>query len=210
MSESPFGDAFRQQFRAGAPASPDAGDADAVPTDGAGELLDESSDADADADADAAAVAVEDDLAELARLQAERDEYLDALRRLQADFDNYRKRVVREQTALVERATETLVEQLLPALDSFELALGSLEGSDEKLHKGVELVRTQLRDVLAKAGLQEIDALGVPFDPTVHEAVAQDGDDGEPVVSDVYRTGYRLKDRVLRPATVKVTRGSQE
>ena len=150
MSESPFGDAFRQQFRAGAPASPDAGDADAVPTDGAGELLDEI----ADADADAAAVAVEDDLAELARLQAERDEYLDALRRLQADFENYRKRVVREQTALVERATETLVEQLLPVLDSFELALGSLEGSDEKLRKGVELVRTQLRGVLAKAGLQ--------------------------------------------------------
>jgi len=153
---------------------------------------------------------LEADLAELGRLQAERDEYLDALRRVQADFENYRKRVLREQTALVERATEALVEQLLPALDSFELALESLEGSDDKVHKGMELVRAQLRDVLEKAGLREIDALGTAFDPTVHEAVAQDDGDGEPVVSDVYRTGYRLKDRVLRPATVKVTRGSQE
>ena len=169
------------------------------------ELLDES----ATAPDDLAGV-LEADLAELGRLQAERDEYLDALRRVQADFENYRKRVLREQTALVERATEALVEQLLPALDSFELALESLEGSDDKVHKGMELVRAQLRDVLEKAGLREIDALGTAFDPTVHEAVAQDDGDGEPVVSDVYRTGYRLKDRVLRPATVKVTRGSQE
>jgi molecular chaperone GrpE len=159
-----------------------------------------------DDDDESATAALEHDLEELTRLQAERDEYLDALRRVQADFENYRKRVLREQTALVERATETLVEQLLPALDSFELALESLEGTDEKVHKGVELVRAQLRDVLTKAGLTEIEAQGRPFDPTVHEAVAQEGEDGDPFVSDVYRTGYRLKDRVLRPATVKVTR----
>jgi molecular chaperone GrpE len=162
-----------------------------------GELLDDETAVD-----DAAAV-VESDLAQL---ESERGELVDTLRRVQADFENYRKRVLREQTALVERATETLVEQLLPALDSFELALESLEGADEKVHKGVELVRAQLRDVLTKAGLSEIDAHGQPFDPTVHEAVAQEGEDGEPFVSDVYRTGYRLKDRVLRPATVKVTR----
>jgi molecular chaperone GrpE len=194
---SGFGDAF-QRAPASAPASSDAGDAVE------GELLEE------DENEAAAAVALEDDLAELARLQTERDEYLDALRRVQADFENYRKRVLREQTALVERATEALVEQLLPALDSFELALESLEGSDEKVHKGMELVRAQLHDVLAKAGLTEIEAKGHAFDPTVHEAVAQDGDEGEPVVSDVYRTGYRLKDRVLRPATVKVTRESRD
>ena len=198
MSGSPFGDAFRERTQTSAPASSDAGDAVE------GELLEE------DQTEAAATVALEDDLAELARLQTERDEYLDALRRVQADFENYRKRVLREQTALVERATEALVEQLLPALDSFELALASLEGSDEKVHKGMELVRAQLHDVLAKAGLSEIEAKGHPFDPTVHEAVAQDGDDGDPVVSDVYRTGYRLKDRVLRPATVRVTRESRE
>jgi|SRR5581483_1322976 len=196
-TSSPFGDAFREPPDAGRSASP--GEDEPVAE---GELLDESG--------EEVAAELEHDLDELARLQAERDEYLDALRRVQADFENYRKRVLREQTALVERATEALVEQLLPALDSFELALESLEGADEKVHKGVELVRAQLRDVLTKAGLTEIEAQGRPFDPTVHEAVAQEGDDGEPVVSDVYRTGYRLKDRVLRPATVKVRREARE
>jgi molecular chaperone GrpE len=191
-----FDDAFRRRLQGDQSAPPGADEV------AEGELLDE--------DSQAATYTLEHDLDELTRLQAERDEYLDALRRVQADFENYRKRVLREQTALVERATETLVEQLLPALDSFELALESLEGSDEKVHKGMELVRAQLQDVLAKAGLTEIAALGHAFDPTVHEAVAQDGDEGEPVVSDVYRTGYRLKDRVLRPATVKVTRESRD
>jgi molecular chaperone GrpE len=191
----PFGDDFRRRLLGDQSSSASSG-ADEVAE---GALLE-------DDDADSATAVLEHDLEELTRLQAERDEYLDALRRVQADFENYRKRVLREQTALVERATETLVEQLLPALDSFELALESLEGADEKVHKGVELVRAQLRDVLTKAGLSEIEAQGRPFDPTVHEAVAQEGDDGDPFVSDVYRTGYRLKDRVLRPATVKVTR----
>ena len=159
-----------------------------------------------DLDGDPAPAEAEQLVNDLDVLQRERDDLLDTTRRLQADFENYRKRVLREQTALVERATEALVEQLLPALDSFELALESLEGADEKVHKGMELVRAQLRDVLTKAGLTEIEAQGCLFDPTVHEAVAQEGDDGDPVVSDVYRTGYRLKDRVLRPATVKVTR----
>jgi molecular chaperone GrpE len=191
-----FGDDFRRRLL-GDQSAPQGADEVAE-----GELLDD--------DSEAATATLEHDLDELTRLQAERDEYLDALRRVQADFENYRKRVLREQTALVERATETLVEQLLPALDSFELALESLEGSDEKVHKGLSLVRAQLRDVLAKAGLNEIEAQGRPFDPTVHEAVAQDGDEGDPFVSDVYRTGYRLKDRVLRPATVKVTRETRE
>jgi molecular chaperone GrpE len=188
-----FDDAWRKRLLGDQSASPGADEV------AEGALLE-------DDDSDAATATLEYDLEELTRLQSERDEYLDALRRVQADFENYRKRVLREQTALVERATETLVEQLLPALDSFELALESLEGTDEKVHKGVELVRAQLRDVLTKAGLSEIEAQGRPFDPTVHEAVAQEGEDGEPFVSDVYRTGYRLKDRVLRPATVKVTR----
>ena len=147
-------------------------------------------------------------LTDIDALQRERDGLLEMSQRLQADFENYRKRVLREQTALVERATETLVEQLLPALDSFELALESLEGADEKVHKGMELVRAQLRDVLTKAGLSEIEAQGRPFDPTVHEAVAQEGDDGDgdPHVAEILRMGYRLKGRVLRPAMVRVTR----
>jgi len=159
---------------------------------------------------EAAASELEADLARLSQLQSERDEYLDTLRRVQAEFENYRKRVIKEQTALVDRATEGLVEQLLPVLDSFELALKNFDaagGHDaESVRKGVELVYAELLGVLEKAGLSRVEAEGKPFDPNVHEAVMQEEGDGEPVVADVLRTGYTLKGRVLRPAMVKVSR----
>jgi molecular chaperone GrpE len=159
---------------------------------------------------EAAASELEADLAKLSQIESERDEYLDTLRRVQAEFENYRKRVIKEQTALVDRATSGLVEQLLPVLDSFELALKNLDsaGSDdiESVRKGVELVYAELLGVLEKAGLSRIEAEGKPFDPNVHEAVMQEDGDGEPVVTDVMRTGYTLEGRVLRPAMVKVTR----
>jgi len=149
---------------------------------------------------------------DLASLQRERDDLLDTTRRLQADFENYRKRVVREQTALVERSTEGLLEQLLPVLDSFELAVRNLESSDgdEKVRKGIELVYAELCAVMERAGLERIDALGARFDPNEHEAVMQDDGDGEPHVDDVLRNGWKLKGRVLRPAMVKVTRKTNE
>jgi molecular chaperone GrpE len=159
---------------------------------------------------EAAASELEADLARLTQIESERNEYLDTLRRVQAEFENYRKRVIKEQTALVDRATSGLVEQLLPVLDSFELALKNFDsaGSDdiESVRKGVELVYAELLGVLEKAGLSRIEAEGKPFDPNVHEAVMQEDGDGEPVVTDVLRTGYTLKGRVLRPAMVKVTR----
>ena len=155
--------------------------------------------------ADAAPVSEEEmqlaaDIDVLQRWERERSELLDTTRRLQADFENYRKRVLREQTALVDRATEGLVEQLLPVLDSFELAVGS---SDDK---GIGLVFAEFVAVLEKNGLERIDALGSPFDPNEHEAVMQDDGEGEPIVGDVLRTGWKLKGRVVRPAMVKVTR----
>jgi molecular chaperone GrpE len=159
---------------------------------------------------EAAASQLEADLAQLTQVESERDEYLETLRRVQAEFENYRKRVIKEQTALVDRATSGLVEQLLPVLDSFELALKNLDsaGSDdiESVRKGVELVYAELLGVLEKAGLSRIEAEGKPFDPNVHEAVMQEDGDGEPVVTDVLRTGYTLKGRVLRPAMVRVSR----
>jgi molecular chaperone GrpE len=158
---------------------------------------------------EAAASELEADLARLSQLESERDEYLEMLRRVQADFENYRKRVIKEQTALVARATEGLIEQLLPVLDSFELALQNADaaGADvENVRKGVELVYAELLGVLEKTGLSRIEAEGKPFDPNVHEAVMQEEGKGDPVVSDVLRTGYTLKGRVLRPAMVKVTR----
>lgn len=162
---------------------------------------------------EAAASELEADLAKLTQLVSERDEYLDTLRRVQAEFENYRKRVIKEQTALVDRATEGLVEQLLPVLDSLELALKNFDAPDadpsDSVRKGVELVYGQMLGVLEKAGLSRIEAEGKPFDPNVHEAVMQEDGDGEPVVSDVLRTGYTLKGRELRPAMVKVTKAAR-
>ena len=142
---------------------------------------------------------------EIDQLRAERDEYLAHLQRTQAEFDNYRKRMLRDQTVHLERATGSLIEQLLPVLDSFELALGSGGTDVDRLRKGVELVYAELIGALEKAGLERIEALGKPFDPEEHEAVMHVEDDGgDPGVRDVVRSGYRFKGRVLRPAMVKV------
>ena len=147
-------------------------------------------------------------LADIDTMQRERDDLLDTTKRLQADFENYRKRVLREQTVLVERASENIVEQLLPVLDSFELALANLDGDGDtdRVRKGIELVYAEFLGVLERAGLEPIAALGEPFDPNEHEAVLQEDGDGEPHVGDVLRAGWKLKGRVLRPAMVKVVR----
>jgi molecular chaperone GrpE len=166
--------------------------------------------AESERSAEDAAQEIVHELDELGEAQRERDEYLDTLRRVQADFENYRKRMLREQTSLVERATEGLVEQLLPVLDSLDSALANVDASESdelaKVRKGLELVRAELFGVLEKSGLSRIDAEGKPFDPNEHEAVMQEEGEGEPVVSEVARPGYRLEGRVLRPAMVKVSK----
>ncbi len=149
---------------------------------------------------DAAAAAVEVDL-DLARTAAERDEYLEALRRLQADFENYKKRTIRQQTELLERAGEDLVTKLLPVLDTIDLA--RQHGSGD----AVEPVAGPLLDVLGKEGLERVDPVGSAFDPTEHEAVAHepaDGAEGGQVVSGLMRAGWKWRGRVLRPAMVSV------
>ena len=161
---------------------------------------------DDEAAAEEAAAVVASDLEEL---QSERSELVDTLRRVQADFENYRKRVLREQTALVDRATDRLIEQLLPILDSFEGALGAIaRGTPEvdKLLDGVQGIHAQLTSVLEKAGLERIEAEGVAFDPNEHEAVLQDDGTAEPHVAETMRSGYKLNGKVIRPAMVKVTR----
>jgi len=146
---------------------------------------------------------------EEALLAAERDEYLDALRRLQADFDNFRKRSMRQQTELLERATEGLCVRLLPVLDALDLATAHVGGEDEsnEAAKALEQIGALLRDILAREGVERIDAAGVPFDPTVHDAVGslpvEPSPDGQ-TVAEVMRAGYRLKSKVLRPAMVIV------
>jgi molecular chaperone GrpE len=142
--------------------------------------------------------------------RAEAAAYLDDLQRLKAEFDNYRKRIVKEQTGLVERASASLLHRLLPVLDNFELAVASAEESREfdRMLKGIEMVFGELKEVLTAEGLTAIAAKGKAFDPNYHEAALQvDGEeDGEAYVAEELRSGYTYKGRVLRPSMVKVAR----
>lgn len=151
-----------------------------------------------------------DDVADdLATARTEAQEYLGHLQRLQAEFDNYRKRVLREQTIAVELAAEPVVRRLLEVLDDFELALmaATSQPDFDAFLKGVELVYAKLADALATEGLEKIPAQGALFDPELHEALMQSGDgDGEPRVAEVFRDGYTLKGRIIRPAGVRVER----
>ncbi len=149
---------------------------------------------------------VEESRTDLEVVERERDEYLDSLQRLKAEFDNYRKRSAREQQSLATRASESLLNELVPVLDDLERALDAAEHHEEaKLEEGVRLVHRSLADALRRQGLEVIDADGA-FDPHVHEALlAQPVEDAEPgSVVQVLQKGYRLGDRVLRPARVVV------
>jgi molecular chaperone GrpE len=145
----------------------------------------------------------------LAEAEAARDQYLADLQRVAADFDNYRKRVAREQEALVARAHAGLVDAILPVLDDLERALEAAAMHEEaKLEDGVRLVHRQLSGVLAGEGLQEIPVDGL-FDPHVHEALAAIQSEAEEgTILEVVQRGYVLGDRVLRPARVVVAAAS--
>jgi molecular chaperone GrpE len=142
-------------------------------------------------------------------LARERDEYLVALQRTQADFENYRKRITRLQEEQSSRSTAALIEKLLPALDTLDLAKAhqSEAAADSEDAKALTSARAMLLDLLAKEGLERVDEAEVPFDPSVHDAVARseaEGETGEVVVEEVLRSGYRWKGKVLRPAMVRV------
>ena len=142
----------------------------------------------------------------LASAEAEAETQLNDLKRLAAEFENYRKRVAREQQALSARAAERLVGELLPIVDDLERALEAAEEHEEaKLEEGVRLVQRQLAAVLEREGLAEIETDG-KFDPHVHEALLSQpsSDQSEGTVIEVLQKGYRLGDRVLRPARVVV------
>ena len=149
---------------------------------------------------------------QLASVTAERDEYLALAQRLQADFENYRKRALRDQERLVAYAHERLVRELLPIVDDLERALEAAERHEEaQLVDGVKLVEKSLRAALVKEGLTEIDT-GGQFDPHVHEALlTRPGEGAEPgSVLDVVQRGYRLGDKVVRPARVIVAADTGE
>ena len=142
----------------------------------------------------------------LAAAEQKAEEHLDDLKRLAAEFDNYRKRAARDQEQLVARAHERLVKELLPVLDDLERALEAAAAHEEaKLEEGVRLVHRALADLLAKEGLVEVQTNG-RFDPHVHEALlTQAREDAEPgSVVEVVQRGYRIGDKVVRPARVIV------
>lgn len=148
--------------------------------------------------------------ADLERLSGERNALFDRLARLQAEFENYRKRQARENQEFREFALEQALKSLLPIVDSFDRALGAPEGPE--FRSGVELINRQLHDALAKLGVEPIAAEGRQFDPSVHQAVQMVETSEAPhnhVVEELQR-GYKLKDRLLRPAMVRVASNPNE
>ena len=147
---------------------------------------------------------------EVEKLKAEREALLDRLARLQAEFDNARKRAVREQQEFREFAAAEVIRNLLPILDSFERALKA-GGDATDFRNGIELIYRQFQDALQKIGVQPIVALGQPFDPRVHEAIEMVDSTGVPDhhVLDELQRGYKYKDRLLRPAMVRVARNNR-
>ncbi len=143
-------------------------------------------------------------------LARERDEYLLALQRTQADFENYRKRIARQQEEQAARASQHLVEKLLPVLDALDLAENHLNESLDMSEgaKALRASRAMLMDILSREGLERVDQPEVPFDPSEHDAVAHSegdcGPGGETMVEEVMRSGYRWKGQPLRAAMVRV------
>ncbi len=148
---------------------------------------------------------------EIERLRAERDGLFERLARLQAEFDNARKREARERTDYRAFAISDAVEQFLPVLDNFRLALGSA-GTAEQLRTGVELIAKQMEEVLRSLQVTPVETVGVPFDPRVHEALesVERADVPDHQVVEEVRRGYRIKDRLLRPALVRIASNPQQ
>jgi molecular chaperone GrpE len=149
--------------------------------------------------------------AEFDKLKGERDQLLDRLARLQAEFENARKRAERERVEFRDYATGNVVEQFLPVVDNFELALKS-SGSAAQLRHGVELIVKQMEEILAKMQVSPIAAIGEAFDPRMHEALgAVDRDDlPDQHVAEEIRRGYKMRERLLRPALVRVAHNSKQ
>jgi molecular chaperone GrpE len=143
---------------------------------------------------------------------AKADEHWDRLLRTSADFENYKKRAARERQEASRYANEALLEKLIPVLDSLDMALASAQAAPDQavqsLQTGINMIQQQLRNALKETGLEEVNALGQPFDPNLHQAVSQQETREVPEgqVVQQLRKGYRLRERLLRPASVIVAR----
>jgi len=149
--------------------------------------------------------------AELQKVKAERDSLLDRLARAQAEFENARRRATKEQQDFRDFAMADAIKSLLPVVDNFERALNSKSDAAD-FRAGVELIYKQLRDVLTKLGVQPIEAKGQQFDPHFHDAIemVETSDAADHEVLEEWQRGYKFKDRLLRPAMVKVAKNSEK
>lgn len=143
-----------------------------------------------------------------ASLGSEAEEWKDKYLRLSAEFDNYRKRTLREKMELIESGGEDVIKSMLAIMDDFERALGAMQSATDvaAVREGVELISQKMRDTLRGKGVVEIEAIGLPLDTDLHEAVAKfpAGDDKKGLVIDVVQKGYKLKEKVIRYAKVVV------
>jgi molecular chaperone GrpE len=146
-------------------------------------------------------------------LQRQRDDFYDRLLRKTAEFDNYRKRVERDRQSMAEAVAADVVRDLLPLVDDLERALKAETGGEgaESYRKGVELIHRQLLDILRKRGVRPIEALGTDFDPHFHQAIAHEPAEGrrDGEVIEEFGRGYRMGDKLIRPAIVKVAKGAE-
>ncbi len=143
---------------------------------------------------------------EIATLAAERDGYLDQLQRTLAEFANYRRRVEQERARARELATRGIMTQLLPLMDDLKRALANVppDQTETSWVQGVQFIEKKLEGLFEREGITAIDAVGQPFDPAFHEAVATVEGSTQNIVNEVYQSGYKLGDHVLRPAMVRV------
>ncbi len=149
---------------------------------------------------------------ELKAKAAKADDYWDRLLRVTADYENFRKRAIREKQDATKYANESLIQKLVPILDNFDMAMAAAQSgatdAAQSLQTGIAMIYQQLKNAMVEAGLEEVDASGQPFDPNWHEAVSQKetADVPEGQVVQQLRKGYKLRDRLLRPASVIVAK----
>lgn len=151
-------------------------------------------------------------LEELKARAAQADDFWNRLLRTTADFDNFKKRAARERQDIARYANESLIQKLIPVLDNFEIAQAATQAApandSQSVQSGIAMIQQQLKGALTEAGVEEVDATGKQFDPNLHEAVSQQetADTPEGHVVQQLRKGYKLRDRLLRPASVVVAK----
>lgn len=151
---------------------------------------------------------MQEEISEIEILKAQNAEYLDKLQRNMAEFDNFRKRTIKEKASMYDDGVSDTLFKLLPVLDNFERALSSVENKEDSVYKGVEMIYNQLKETTNSLGLECLDCNGQEFDPNLHFAVLHEESEeyAENTVIQEMQKGYKYKEKIIRPAMVKVAK----